>query len=82
MDKLICTDCGEIFDYPSHYVETHNLSTPPYEEWDGCPNCGGPFAKAYRCDCCEEWIKGSYVKLINDERICDNCYITYEPGEE
>lgn len=82
MDKLICIDCGEIFSKPRHYTETHNLSTPPYEEWDGCPCCGGVYTKVRTCDECGEWIIGEYVKLKSGERFCENCYTEYELGDE
>lgn len=78
---FICLDCGHIFSEPRHYTETHGLERPPYEEWFGCPECGGPYTEAYLCDECGEWITGTYVKL-NSERFCENCYTKYEIGEE
>ena len=79
---LICLDCGHTFWEAVHYVETHMLDTPPYEEWHGCPHCGGPFTKAHKCDCCDKWIDGSYIKLSSGERICENCFTSYDLGEE
>lgn len=79
---LICTECYNIFPEPRHYVETHGLERPPYEEWFGCPECGGSYAKAHRCGECGEWITGEYVKLKSGERFCETCYILYEIGEE
>ena len=79
---LICIDCGHIFLEAIPYTDTHGLEREPYETWFGCPDCGGPFARAYQCSCCNEWIDGPYIKLVNDERICDNCYTSYEPGDE
>lgn len=77
----ICLECGELFEEPKHYVETHNLDTPPYEEWTGCPRCGGAYTGTYRCECCEEWIDNDYIG-IGDLRYCQNCYRIYELGEE
>ena len=36
-----CTECGLKFDTPKIYTETHGLDFPPYEEYSGCPYCGG-----------------------------------------
>ena len=79
---FICLDCGKVFEDPKHYTETHRLDTPPYEEWGGCPSCGGAYTEAYECSCCGEYIDGAYIKTKNGERICENCYITYELGDE
>lgn len=79
---FICLDCGCIFSETRHYVETHGLDSPPYEEYDGCPKCGGAYAETYECNECGRWITGEYIKLRGGERICERCYITYEIGEE
>ena len=36
-----CIDCGKTFRTPKTRYEKHGLDTPPYEEWDCCPYCGG-----------------------------------------
>ena len=77
----ICLDCGWLFDEPHHYVETHGLDDPPYEEWDGCPYCGGAYDETYKCDSCGHWIDGKYVKLNNGDVFCENCYEIREIGE-
>ena len=79
---FICYDCEKTFDEPRVIVETHNLDTPPYETYSACPYCHGAFTEAYKCDCCDEWITGPYIKLKSGERICEECYTTYELGEE
>ena len=79
---LICLDCNEIFANPKHYVESHGLDTPPYEEWNGCPHCGGAYTEAHKCDECGHWITGEYIKTASGQRICENCYNTYDLGEE
>jgi hypothetical protein len=79
---FVCLDCGHTFSEAKHYIEQHGLDTPPYEEYDGCPYCGGAYTETHRCECCDEWIDGSYIKLDSGERICENCYIAYDLGEE
>ena len=79
---FVCYDCGKMFDEPKIWTNTHGLDTPPYESYDGCPSCGGAFTETYKCGCCNKWIVGSYIKLMSEERICEECYITYELGEE
>jgi hypothetical protein len=82
MNKLICVECGCLFENARQYIETHGLDTPPYESYAGCPYCGGAFTETYKCDACNEWIVGQYIKLNSGERICEECYTTYELGEE
>ena len=79
---FVCTECGEVFDEPYYWKEGHGFDYGPFEQWSGCPYCGGSYAEAYKCDCCDEWITGCYVKLKNGERICEECYTTYDLGEE
>lgn len=78
---FICLDCGCVFDEPKHWIETHGLDSPPYEEWDGCPSCGGTYAETHKCDNCGDWINGEYVKLKNGDNFCENCYEIREIGE-
>jgi hypothetical protein len=80
-EMYICKDCEKIFDNPKHYVETHGFSYGPYEEWNGCPQCGGDYTNVYRCDCCNEWIAYKYVK-IEHQRYCQDCYEIFEIGDE
>ena len=79
---FVCCDCGRIFEQPMNYRERHGLDTLPYEEFSGSPCCAGAYTEAHRCDCCSEWITGSYVKTNDGERFCENCIISYELGEE
>ena len=39
-----CKDCGEIFDEPHEYVETHGFTDGLYERWSCCPYCGGSYS--------------------------------------
>lgn len=79
---FICLDCDCIFAETRHYVETHGLDSPPYEEYDGCPKCGGTYAETYECEECGNWITGEYIKLRNGDRVCEHCYTAYEIGDE
>ena len=79
---FVCYDCMETFEKPKVWVETHGLDTPPYEKIYGCPYCSGAFTETHKCDCCDDWIVGSYIKLNSGERICEDCYTTYDLGEE
>ena len=79
---LICIECGHLFERPTYWEERHGLNYGPFEEWSGCPRCGGGYTEAHKCDYCDEYIDGTYIKLKNGERICENCYNTYELGEE
>ena len=81
-EMFVCLDCGKVFENADHYVETHGLDTPPYEEWDGCPSCGGAYTEAHECDECGCWITGEYIKTASSQRICENCYNTMELGDE
>jgi formylmethanofuran dehydrogenase subunit E len=79
---FICMECGELFEHPVEWVETHGFSTPPYEHWSGSPCCHGNYAETFKCDMCDEWIEGQYIKTNDGDRICDNCYETYDIGDE
>lgn len=78
MMVFVCVECGELFEEPRHFVETHGLDYPPYEEWNGCPECAGMFIEAFKCDCCNEYITGDYIELDSGEKYCDNCFISRE----
>lgn len=70
----LCLDCGRLFEEPKSYTEKHNLDTPPYEHWSGCPVCSGGYVETMKCDVCDEWIVGEYIKLKNNTFVCENCY--------
>lgn len=73
----ICLDCGCIFENPRKYTETHGLDSPPYEEWNGCPYCGGFYTETYRCDLCGKYIEDEYITTDRGDIICDNCYTVH-----
>ena len=83
---FICLECGRIFNEDEIDVWEESRGEfwgmPCSETVDGCPSCGGDYVETYRCDCCNEWIDGSYIKLESGERICENCYTKYELGDE
>lgn len=81
MKLFVCLECGEIFEEPVYWEETHGLDTPPYEQWSGCPYCKGCYTEAHRCDCCDEWITDDYI-IVNENRYCQDCYRPVELGEE
>lgn len=70
----LCLDCDNLFEDPKEYSETHGLSSPPYETWTGCPRCGGGYVETFRCDLCDEWVAGEYIKLKDGTVVCDQCY--------
>ena len=78
---FICLDCGLIFSEPVKYTERHGLDTPPYEQFSGCPDCGGAYDKTYQCDACGCWIGDDYIK-VSGYRICSDCYEEKTIGEE
>ena len=81
-----CIECGHIFDEDEISVWQESRGeywgTPCSESVSGCPRCKGDYVETYKCDCCDKWIDKPYIKLESGERICQNCYITYELGEE
>lgn len=81
-----CLECGHIFDEDD--IETWSegrgeyWGTPCHEKMSGCPQCKGSYVKTYKCDCCNKWITGKYIKLDSGERICEECYVVMDLGEE
>ena len=79
---FVCLDCGKIFQNASHYIESHGFDSPPYEQRDGCPSCGGAYTETHECDECGKWITGEYIKTASGRRVCENCYSVMDLGEE
>ena len=79
---FVCLDCGKTFDEPDCWEETHGFNYGPFEEFDGCPYCGEAYVEAHECSCCGEWITGPYIKTRDGDRICENCYVSYDLGDE
>ena len=38
-----CDNCGEVFNEPHCYVETHGFTDGLVEHWSCCPHCGGSY---------------------------------------
>ncbi len=77
----ICLDCDALFTVPKKYSETHGFDSPPYEEYNGCPNCGGDYAETFQCDCCGKYISGDYVEVDYGNFYCENCYTLKNIGD-
>lgn len=74
--EYICLECGSVFSEPHKFVERHGLDTPPFEEYYGCPECGGNYAPVMYCDHCGEVITGDYVRIQGEATCyCDKCYM-------
>lgn len=67
-----CTECGEVFCEPDSWAESHG------EILGGCPNCGGHFEEAYKCEICGEW----YTEDELCEGVCDECVNDYSAYED
>ena len=78
----VCVGCGYVFKEPQHWEERHGFDHGPFECRSGCPECGDVYVKAHRCDACDEWITGDYIKTSDDKRYCRECYQLYELGDE
>jgi formylmethanofuran dehydrogenase subunit E len=80
--KYVCQECGSVFNEPKQYIEKHGLDTPPYEIIEGCPDCGGAVTKTERCHICGEYITEKYIRTMNFDLICADCYIERDIREE
>ena len=79
---FVCTDCGNVFEEPRVWKESHGLNYGLYEYFSECPYCGGDYAETHECDICGEWIVDKYIKTDDGRRFCDNCYLNMELGDE
>ena len=83
LGEYTCLDCGATFDEPKRWEERHGLDTPPYEQWSGCPFCGGAYAPTIICDSCGEPITGDYVRVEpSGEPFCDSCFMLKSFGDD
>lgn len=78
---FICLDCGKIFDEPRYWKETHGLDHGPYENFSGCPNCGGAYTDAY-CHYCGEPIDIDGYEEFNGEIYCGYCLEIIDSEDE
>lgn len=73
----LCLRCKSLFSEPKKFYENHNLDTPPYEEWSGCPYCYGTYVETRKCKECEDYITDDRFYEMGDNSFCQNCF-TYE----
>lgn len=72
--RLLCMECGELFDEPKTVYERHGLGTTPFEELNVCPFCESNFiVDAEYCDICNEAILDDYIITADEQYICQNC---------
>lgn len=70
----LCLDCNSVFSCPKKIVEKHGLDYPPYEEFYGCPKCGGTYVGTIECDSCGNYVTNDYIETIDGSIYCENCY--------
>ena len=75
-----CLECQHVFEEPMRWTERHGLEHGPFEEFSGCPMCGGGYVKTYKCDVCDNYILDDYIKTDDGMRYCENCFIRIEFG--
>ena len=83
MILFVCIECGRTFEHPTYWEEKHNLDTPPYERFTGCPYCKGAYVEAHTCECCDNWIiTERYIKTADGKRYCENCFCVLDLEDE
>ena len=78
---FLCLECDGLFEEPKVYQETHGLDSPPYEEFAGCPYCGGSFVATEQCDVCGNYITGQCVVIDGAQFVCEECYSLKDIGD-
>lgn len=83
--KVICKECGEIFDTDNfecsakpeyEYIQTEVGNIPYFVGYgnseDNCPKCGGELVEPRQCECCGEF-------KVSDKYnwVCDDCVNTF-----
>ena len=71
-----CYDCGEVFESPDSHEEGRGefWGVSCSETVSDCPNCGGDYEEAFRCEKCGEYF-------FEDEMhgdMCDGCIDAYK----
>lgn len=82
MTLLVCIECGNLFESPKVWSETHGLDYGPYEKLSGCPGCGGTYVEARICDCCQQYIDDDYIMTEDGKRYCNDCIYRMKLGDE
>ena len=79
----VCLNCQAVFDEPKSVKEY--LIHDPYPDGPTiavCPHCGyDEFVEAIKCDGCEEYIIGKYIRTCNDECYCEDCYTEHDVAD-
>lgn len=81
--KYICTECGDIFDEPHEYEESHGFTHGPYEKFSVCPYCGQPgYEECIECDKCGKPMAVSEANVVmidgHEAKVCNKCYYEME----
>lgn len=74
-EKFICLECGSIFEVPKLYSFDTQKGLYQYE---ACPNCEGAYRKAEQCQVCMDWKLEETGEYIDDNFICEDCYLRLE----
>ena len=66
-----CCDCESEFSELKIYTERHGLDSPPYETWEGCPNCGSTdWEESSYCNNCYE---DKFEMSDEQDDFCEDC---------
>lgn len=69
----ICTECGHVFEEGEERVESDCLGechgSPSYEKYRVCPECGGDYDEAVRCEECGHYAPKSEL----ESGLCPDC---------
>lgn len=74
MNMYKCMVCDHLFEdgeereWKEEVVPFSTFGRYVYEEWVGCPLCGGAFKKARACEIC-----GSYQNMEEGAFFCNTC---------
>ena len=86
MSKFVCLHCSHLFDEDDIATWQEGRGeywgSPCSETVGGCPQCGEGYVETYKCEECDEYIVGEYIKTEGGYRICRNCYTIHELGDE
>lgn len=70
----ICHDCTGVFEKPKSYLERAAGDPLPFDEWFGCPYCGGCYSVLHICSICNEYILDDYITLKDGSDVCSHCF--------
>lgn len=69
-----CKDCGHLFEdgeqKRGRSLMGEHFGAPYYEDYDGCPKCGGDYEEVHFCKICDEYTTDEYcpdcIKKVSD----------------